>query len=347
LKIDGSFLSRNQGASPAVHPAVSHSLQQGSKMTFARRTLLQASSAAALGLLSSPAWAAPKANRKFTIDLCPGRLGVSVNQVEAIRLAKQFGFESVEPLGWDLVKKSKAELEETMGLLNSEGLVWGAGGLPVEFRQDAAKFEADMKKLPAICSAYEACGVTRIGTWLMPTHAERTYRANFEIHSQRLRAAAKVLSNHGLRLGLEYVGPKTLWTSKRHSFVHTLAETKELLAAIGTGNVGVVLDSWHWYTAKETVADLKTLTNNDIVAVDLNDAPAGIPIDEQIDNTRALPAATGVIDLKTFLTTLVELDYDGPVRAEPFDKQLNAMDNVPAVKKTGMAMQKAFDLIGG
>ncbi|MFK7738181.1 MAG: sugar phosphate isomerase/epimerase family protein, partial [Pirellulaceae bacterium] len=240
-----------------------------------------------------------------------------------------------------------AEIEETVSLLKSEGLTWGAGGLPVEFRQDDAKFAADMEKLPAICAAYQTCGVKRIGTWLMPTHDGRTYRVNFDLHTERLRAAAKVLSDHGLSLGLEYVGPKTLWTSKRYSFVHTLAETKELIAAIGTGNVGVVLDSWHWYTSKETLADLKTLTNEDIVAVDLNDAPAGIPIDEQIDNTRALPAATGVIDLKAFLTTLVELGYDGPIRAEPFDQQLNALDNSPAVEKTGKAMQKAFDLIGG
>ena len=311
-------------------------------MQFQRRTLLQVSSAAALGLLAKPAFAASKENRKFTIDLCPGRLGVSANQVEAIRMAKQFGFESVEPLGWDLVKKSEAELDETLSLLKSEGLVWGAGGLSVEFRRDDAKFEADMKELPAICAAYKACGVTRIGTWLMPTHDERTYQTNFKLHSDRLRAAAKVLRDHGLSLGLEYVGPKTLWTSKRYSFVHTLAETKELIAAIDTGNVGVVLDSWHWYTAKETVADLKTLTNDDIVAVDLNDAPAGIPIDEQIDNTRALPAATGVIDLKTFLATLVELGYDGPIRAEPFDKQLNAMDNLPCCRENRQSHEESL-----
>ncbi len=77
-------------------------------MKIKRRTLLQASSVAALGLLSKPAFGAANETRKFTMDLCPGRLGVSANQVESIKLAKQFGFESVEPLGWDLVKKSKA-----------------------------------------------------------------------------------------------------------------------------------------------------------------------------------------------------------------------------------------------
>ena len=126
-----------------------------------------------------------------------------------------------------------------------------------------------------------------------------------------------------------------------------MAELKELIAEIGEDNVGFVLDSWHWYTAHESVADLRTLTNDDIVACDLNDAPAGLEIDAQIDNQRELPAATGVIDLKSFLGVLVELGYDGPVRSEPFNKALNALDNDAACAATATAMKKAFAAVGG
>ena len=45
----------------------------------------------------------------------------------------------------------------------------------------------------------------------------------------------------GLRFGMEYVGPKTLWASARHSFVHTMVETRELIAEIGQDHVGLVL----------------------------------------------------------------------------------------------------------
>ncbi len=83
-------------------------------------------------------------------------------------------------------------------------------------------------------------------------------------------------------------------------FIHSLNETKELIAAIGTGNVGIQLDSWHWFTADETVADLLTLRNEDIITVDLNDAPQGIALDKQIDSARELPAATGVIPTSPF-----------------------------------------------
>ena len=46
----------------------------------------------------------------------------------------------------------------------------------------------------------------------------------------------------------------------RFPFVHTMAEMKELIAEIGRDNVGLVLDSWHWYTAGETDADMKALS---------------------------------------------------------------------------------------
>src|SRR5205809_406998 len=83
-------------------------------------------------------------------------------------------------------------------------------------------------------------GATRMTTWIRPADAHLTYLANFSRHVDRLRQVALILGDHGIRLGLEYVGPKTAWASKRYPFVHTLAETRELIEAIGRTNVGVV-----------------------------------------------------------------------------------------------------------
>ena len=125
-----------------------------------------------------------------------------------------------------------------------------------------------------------------------------------------------------------------------------MAETKELLAAIGQPTLGFVLDSWHWWTAGESAADILTLENKDIVACDLNDAPVDIPIDEQLDNQRELPAATGVIPIGEFLSALVQIGYDGPVRAEPFNKPLRELEDEPAAKATVEAIRKAMEVAG-
>jgi sugar phosphate isomerase/epimerase len=109
--------------------------------------------------------------------------------------------------------------------------------------------------------------------------------------------------------------------------------------------VGAVLDSWHWWQAGDTVADVEALRNEDVVSVDLNDAPAGVAFDQQRDNRRELPAATGVIDVGAFLAALNRIGYDGPVRAEPFNQAVNRMSKDDACAATAAALKKVFSLI--
>jgi sugar phosphate isomerase/epimerase len=315
-----------------------------------RRHFLQTNALTALTasgvLLAARTGRCAAAGRTFTMDLVGGRIGVKTDLLETIALAEKFGFESIGPSTKALERMDQGQLDALLSTLREKGLVWGAADLPVDFRRDEARFAADLRALPQSAAVLSRAGVTRVGTWLRPSHTALTYLANFKQHVHRLREIAKVLGDQGLRFGLEYVGPRTSWTANRHPFIHSMAETKELLAEIGRDNTGFVLDSWHWYTAEETVDDLLTLSATDVVACDLNDAPAGIPVHQQMDLSRELPAATGVIDLKAFLNALVTIGYDGPVRAEPFNKQLNALDNEAAVAATAAAMKKAFALVG-
>jgi sugar phosphate isomerase/epimerase len=265
--------------------------------------------------------------------------------MEAIDLAARYGFEAVEPFGNHLATLSDARISELVGLLRSKGLVWGAAGLPVDFRRDEDRFKEGIRSLPKVVKALKKAGVGRVGTWLMPCHDSLTYLQNFEQHAARLREVAAVLRDQGQRLGLEYVGTQTLRNRRKYPFVHTLAETRELIDRIGTGNVGLVLDSWHWWTAGDTADQILELKNEDVVSVDLNDAPAGVPKEEQIDGQRELPGATGVIDVAPFLKALEQFGYDGPVRAEPFNRSLNELDNDAACEATIEAMRKTITLL--
>jgi len=317
---------------------------QSSRRSFLSKIVMSGLTAASASAFGSQVRAI-ESKRRFTMDLACGRIGVRANMSEAIQLACAHRFESIEPSASRLSKLSASELQELLEELKSKQLVWGAAGLPVDFRRDDASFRGGMKALPQVAKCLQQAGISRVGTWLSPAHRSLTYVANFKQHASRLREIAKVLGDYGQRFGLEYVGPKTSWTASRHSFIHSMTETKELIAEIGRSNVGFVLDSWHWYTAHESKNDLRTLANQDVVACDLNDAPAGVPVDEQIDSRRELPAATGVIDLQAFLSALIEIGYDGPVRAEPFNKPLNSLDNEPATAATAAAMKKAFALV--
>lgn len=297
-------------------------------------------------MIASGALLTAAASTRMRMQLDCGSIGVKAGVREALAHAAQHGFDVISAdSGW-LSRSPESEVAGLLEEMKQKRIGWGQSGLPVEFRKSEDEFAAGLKDLPARAAALQRAGVNRVTTWLGPTHDTLTYLENFRLHSRRLREVARVLKDHGCRLGLEYVGPKTSWTARRYPFIHTMREMKELIADIGTGNVGFVLDSWHWYTAQETAADLRTLTPADVVSIDLNDAPAGLPVDQQKDNMRELPCATGVIPMAEFLTTLNALGCDAPARCEPFNAPLRAMAPDAALAATAAAMKKAFALIG-
>ena len=314
--------------------------------SITRREFVATGIAAAVGLSAMPQLLASSLPvRKFYAILSLGRLGFQASFPESVELATKHGFEGLDPDAGYLASLHDAALRRLLDDLRKRNLKFGAGGLPVEFRKDSDTFHADLKKLPAVAGVFQRADIRRVNTWIMPCSNELTYLQNFRQHAERLRLCATVLADHGQKLGLEYVAPRTLWRSEKHPFIHTLSEMKELMAAIGAENLGVQLDSWHWFNAQETQQDLLALHGQDVVTVDLNDAPAGLTLDQYQDGSRELPAATGVIPVKEFLDALLQIGYDGPIQAEPFNAALRALPIDQACAQVSAAMKKAFSLM--
>ena len=163
----------------------------------------------------------------------------------------------------------------------------------------------------------------------------------------RFRPIAEVLADHGCRLGIEFIGPKTIRDRFQYTFIYTLEGMMELAQAIGTGNVGLLLDAWHLYTSGGSLGDLDKIRSEDIVTVHVNDAPDGIARDEQVDNVRRLPMETGVIDLPGFMKKLQALGYDGPITPEPFSERINAIqDPLEAARLVAEYMDKLWEASG-
>jgi sugar phosphate isomerase/epimerase len=313
---------------------------------FSRRQFVKTSALLSFGLtaMTGAALAQAKEKRKFSICLDCGAIGLASDPRKEIEWVGQHGFEAIAPAAEFLGKLSDAALQDYLGQMQARKLGWGAAGLPVEFRGDESTFERGLQSLPAFARSLARARATRVATWLSPSSRSLTYVANFRQHARRLREVARVLGDHGVRLGLEYVGPKTAWTASRFPFIHTMAEMKDLIAEINRDNVGFLLDSWHWYTAHETEADLLSLKATDVVLCHLNDAPKDTPVDQQVDNRRELPCATGVIDVKAFLGAMIQLGYDGPVVCEPFRPELRSLPVDQALATVASAVKKAVAL---
>jgi sugar phosphate isomerase/epimerase len=254
----------------------------------------------------------------FTCLVCRS-LCIEATQLEAVQLAQRHGFDAVEARADELERLSDCELGHLLDEMQGKALRFGLAGLPIDMRRDAPRFADGMQRLPGLAQVLQRCGVTRLGISIVPAHDELAYADNFRLHATRIAAVARVLADHGVRFGLEYCATPTLRHGKAHEFIHSLPQLRELIAAVGAPNLGIVLDSWHWWISGSAAAELATLRAEEIVSVDLNDAPVGIAREVLGDRQRELPGNTGVINLAEFVGALRRVGYDGPVRAEPFE----------------------------
>ena len=314
-----------------------------------RRTFVRAAAgAAALASTSLPrgrAGAAELPKRKFKLNLNVGQVGVRATPMEAVGLAKKHGYGSVTPMAGAMGRYSDEQMAELAAAMRKAGLVWGASGIGPFFDADEERFKAKRERIAKAAKLLQRAKVTRCFTWVPPGSKTRTYRANFRLHVKRTREVVKLLADLGLRIGLEYLGTKTMVLKSKYPFVQTLAEMKELTEEVGLDNVGLALDSWHWFQAGDTEQDIASLTNRQAVTADICDAPAGIERHRMPDSPRKLPCTTGVIDLKPFLTGLVKIGYDGPLGTEPFDRTLRTLTAEKAMTVATKAMNKALALI--
>jgi sugar phosphate isomerase/epimerase len=282
-------------------------------------------------------------------NLNAGAIGIhNLSLADTIALAQTAGF-----AGIDFDIRAAAALADERGvayvrdLFAQHNVQPGQWGLPVAWNQE--RWLADLDELPRLAALGAELGCRRTATWCPSWSENRDYAENYQWHIARYRPIAEILRDHGCTLGIEFLGPKTLWVAQPYRFITSMGEMLQLAADIGTGNVGLLLDAYHFYTSGDSLDALDKLTAADVVVVHINDALADIPREELPDTQRCLPLETGVIDLVSFMRKLAELGYDGPVTTEPFSQRINSLaadDPQAAAQEVFQAMDRLWQASG-
>ena len=257
--------------------------------------------------------------------------------VESVELAAAHGFAGV-----DVTATQLADYEATEGtgsvrtLLATHGVVPGIAArlLPGTTAVKEEEWATAMADLPRLAAVAQSAGFFRTASVMLPFH-DTPKEACFALHVQRLKQACPLLREFGFGLAIEYVSQKTRRAGAPHEFLYDLRGTSELLDAVGEPNLGVLLDSFHWHCAGETLADIRALGVDRIVVVHLADAPDR-PLAKQVAFERELPGQ-GVADLRGFCRTLADMGYAGPVTCEPF-KTFAGMTSAEALDQVSQAM---------
>jgi sugar phosphate isomerase/epimerase len=274
------------------------------------------------------------------------RAGIGdVGDIESfVRAAAAHEFEAVAASGSELESWiADKGLDHVKAFLHEHNVQIGGIGLSPQWRNSEEEFRSGLTRLAKDAEAAAAVGCTVCTTYVLPSTDSNA--AHFmAVATSRMRTCAQILGAHGIRFGLEFVGPHHLRTRWANPFVWGVQETLDWIDAIGERNVGLLYDSYHWYTNELNADDILRLDASQIVLVHINDAP-DVPVAEALDNGRVFPGE-GVIDLGGFLRALKQIGYTGMVAQEILTQKPLEQSSEELLRRSQDGFRKVYTAAG-
>jgi 2-keto-myo-inositol isomerase len=138
-------------------------------------------------------------------------------------------------------------------------------------------------------------------------------RAAIEKESVRvLRELSRLAKPYGVRLAYEFLG-------FADCTVNTLAQCADIVEKVARPNVGLVLDTFHFYAGGSPLASILEVNPRQIFMVHLNDVERA-PRRRMHDALRLYPGK-GIIPLRSILRELKAIGYTGMASVEIFRPQ--------------------------
>jgi sugar phosphate isomerase/epimerase len=164
----------------------------------------------------------------------------------------------------------------------------------------------------------EALGVPRFVIFdyveATPSHDDHAVAA------ERLVALAEIAASHRVRIALEFIA--------RSRLLGSLGTALQVLRQAAQPNVGLCLDTFHFYAGVSKLEDLDELRTGEVEHVHFHDVPRSVPRELLVDADR-IPPGTGVIPLTNVVDALRRIGYAGALSVELFDPAIQKSD--PAV----------------
>lgn len=281
-------------------------------------------------------------------NLSPMALGVSGHQSEIIELALTYGFAGMDLDVTDFATRAKLRgMPYARRLIDSAKIRLGTFRLPFDWDTEDERFAKDLAKLPDCAKAAAEVGCTRCVATVAPAGDQRPYHENFEFHRRRLAEICEALQPAGVWFGLGFRGAEHLRKDRAFQFIHDLDALTLLLNMVDAPNMGLLLDAWDLVVGGGSVEAIRNLPLSQIVAVQLADMPADVPLSEMDEGSRLLPGTeNSQIDTAGVLIVLAELGYEGPVTPAPSRSIFHSRRRDAIVKQTGEALERVWRAAG-
>lgn len=204
------------------------------------------------------------------------------------------------------------------------------GVLTAQVIAPEAEWRPSLEQVRSNAQQIAQVGGTRTGT-VLHCRVDDPKETLWPLVVQRIQQLDQALNGTGVRLGMEFLGVKTLRLDHPYTFVQSMAEINQLLDEAGAKHVGITLDSYHWYSAGDSLETIQQTPAERIVLLHVNDAKP-LPREQLLDADRILPGE-GVIPLADWLRAIDSTGFDGFIALEvlgprfadlPFDERVRA-----------------------
>ena len=275
-------------------------------------------------------------------------LGIAGHQSEIIELALTYRFGGMDLEVADFATRAKIHgMPYARRLIDSAQIRLGSFPLPFAWDTDDEVFRKDLEKLPEYAQAAIKVGCTRCLAMLAPACDTRPYHENFEFHRDRFTQICQVLQPAAVRLGAGFRAAEYLRKDRAFQFVHDLDALTLLVNMVDSPNMGMLLDVWDLVACGGSADTIRSLPLEQIVAVQVAEMPADVPLSELDEKSRLLPdAESGRVNVPAMLATLAEIGYQGPVTPKPSRGIFHTRRREIVVRQTAEALDNVWKAAG-
>jgi len=244
---------------------------------------------------------------------------------EKAALAQKYGYDGFDCSFAELQRHANGDLNAVRAVLAKHDVVLASvpGVLSAQLFGPEAEWDAAIGQIAQRASVVVAAG----GTYTNSVLFNKITQPKEELWPQtvrRLHQVAQALDGTGVRLGIKYLGVRSLRPERPYVFVQSLAETLQLFEEAQALHLGLVIDSYHWHAAGDSVEAIRRLPSEQLVAFHLSDA-TDVPLADLQDQERLLPGE-GVIPLTPLLLAALDAGFDGFVGMEVLGPRIAEMD---------------------
>jgi len=142
-------------------------------------------------------------------------------------------------------------------------------------------------------------------------------RDDHALAAERLVSVAELAAKYHVRIALEFIA--------RSRLLGSLPTALQLIRQAAQRNVGLCLDTFHFYAGVSKLEDLDELRPGEVEHVHFHDVPRTVPRELLVDADRIAPGL-GVIPLGKVVDALRRIGYAGALSVELFDPVVQKSD---------------------